>query len=73
MEDEQGAKSTVVIRLLAALLTKGSNVSEGAPTLAALGVSFSDIAAVFGSSEGTVRSIVSKARRAANAAKQAAQ
>lgn len=57
-EDQQ-----LLVRLLAALIVKDTPTIEGAGRLARLGVSTSDIALVFGTTDATIRTAISRFRK----------
>ncbi len=50
-------------RLLAAVLARDLSMPDGAPLLASLGVPTADIALIYGATDSTVRSAISRGRR----------
>lgn len=63
MSDVQVDERAVTNRLLAALVTQEKTMPTGASLLADLGMSHKDIAAVYRTTEASIRSAVSRGRR----------
>jgi hypothetical protein len=62
--DELNQKLDLVVRILAYQLVSGKTLSNGAPVLKRLGLSASEIAAVFGTTQNTVNVRLTESKKA---------